>query len=426
MFESPRFVNGMCFNESVTMPDSATGRLTRRLTCRGMYNSTPTYHYNTAFSADSRYLVLGTARNGQSAVLRAELETGELTVLMETDGFGSRGGGNLNGPYAPGPHGGGFTGTKTVLLPASGWVLAGTTRRLLAVHLESGEQKVLLDDIGAESVLGCPGGSPDGTKAYVPYSPEHPDMVAGQVQPDRNYKQALIEEFGGCPTTILEIDIASGDQRKVYHDPVAGCNHVQSCPTDGDLLLIDRDLPPTFAYYGDLCQSPRGHILQLSTGELTPLVPQNEHQFQSHINWNRTGERIYYHGPAKEGHEQPVREGGRVGEMFVGVADRQGRSIWEINFPRYYYGHACTHSTAEAIVSDALVSSDLVTALHYEECDRLGAPRVEILARHDTDWKAMPGQYPHPHCHMSPDGRWLSYNRGESGRCDVYVVCLQS
>jgi hypothetical protein len=413
---------GTTFNESTTFRDTATGRITRKLTSKGAFNSTPTYHYNTAFTEDSRYMVFATARNGQSAIVRAELETGELTVLAETQGFGRFGHGGHRQPFAAGPHGGGFSGTGTALMPRSGWVLATTDRHLIAVHIETLEEKVLIDDIGPEYMLRCPCGNHDGTKAYIPVGPEHPDVVAGDPMPERSFKEAIIDEFDGCPISILEIDIETGDKREIYSDPIAGCAHVQPSPCNPDLVLINRNLPPTFGYYGDMCESPRTHILNLSSGDLTPCRPQNEHQFQSHMNWNRSGDRIYYHGPAKEGHEQPVYEGGELGEMFIGVADTSGESLWEMNMPRYYYGHVSTHTTEEAIITDALVSDDLVTVLHYQETDKNGRPRIEVLARHETDWSAMPGQYPHPHCHMSPDGRWLSYNRAHNGRSDVFVV----
>jgi hypothetical protein len=386
-----------------------------------MLNNTPTYHYGTAFSKDSRHLVLATCRFGQSSLLRADLETGELTVLASLSGFGSCQGGN---PSEPMGGGGGFMATRTALCPESGWVLAVARDSLLAVHLETLEERVLIGKLDRDKTFGVPAGSCDGAKAYVPVSPEHPDVVAGDPQPERPYAQALMEEFGGRPTTILEIDIETGTRREVHHEPVGGTSHVLPNPADPDLILFDIDLPPTFAYYGDNCQSPRAHVLRMSTGEKTPLRPRNKHQFQSHTNWNRSGERIHYHGPAAEGHEQPVRQGGRIGEMFVGVSNLAGESIWEMNFPEYFYGHVSTHPLREAIVSDALVSADLVTAIHYQECDRNGIPRMEILARHNTDWQAMGGQYSHPHCHISPDGRWLSYNCAAGGRTDVYVAEL--
>ncbi|MFW5803488.1 MAG: hypothetical protein ACOCWJ_06175 [Verrucomicrobiota bacterium] len=416
-----RLEKGMQFNESVPTRDTATSRPTRQLSSRGFLNNTPTYHYGTAFTSDSRYLVFTTCRLGQSALIRAELETGELTILKSLPGFGGWKGGN---PAEVFGGGGGFLSTRVALAAASGWVLAATQSQLLAVHVETLEERVLIENLGDDQVFGVPAGNCDGKKAYVPISPEHPDVVAGNLQPERSCDQALMDEFGGRPTTILEIDIETGQCRDAHHEEVGGTSHVLPNPSDPDLIMFDIDLPPTFAYYGDNCQSPRAHILRMSTGEKTPLRPANAHQFQSHTNWNHTGDRVYYHGPAREDHEQPVYMGGRIGEMFVGASNLQGESIWEINMPEYFYGHVSTHATEEAIVSDALVSSDLVTAIHYQDLDRNGCPRIEILARHNTDWQAMGGQHPHPHCHMSPDGRWLSYNRAAKGRTDVYVVEL--
>ncbi len=413
------------WTEAVAMRDSATGRPGWRLTCEGLRNNTPTYHGNTAFSADSRYLLFVTCRAGRSALVRAEVETGELKVLLAVDGYGDYTRGSGGEPWAPGPLGpGGFFCTRISLVPATNWALASGPGQVLAVHLETGEQRTLLSNVDAGWRLTGPAGNASGSKVYVALRPRHPDLRDGTERPSRSYQEAVLAEFGTCPCRILEIDFDSGTTRLVYDDDVGG-NHLLPCPSDEDLLLVDRDLPPTFTYYGDNCESPRGHLLRISTGGLTPLRPRNRHQFQSHCNWNRDGTRIYYHGPAYEGHEQPVRPGGRLGEMFVGVSDLTGASIWEMNLPEYFYGHVSPHTQAEAIVTDALVSSDLVCALHYEDCDCHGCPRIEVLARHANDWGAVVGQARDPHCHMSPDGRWLSYNKAAAGRSDVYVVQLQ-
>jgi hypothetical protein len=98
--------------------------------------------------------------------------------------------------------------------------------------------------------------------------------------------------------------------------------------------------------------------------------------------------------------------------------------IWEHVFAAPYYGHVSVHTRADAIITDGLLTPDLITAIYYEERDAFGAPRIEVIARHGTEWGTIQGQYTHPHCHMSPDGRNVSYNRGEKGRTDVYVVYL--
>ena len=54
-------------------------------------------------------------------------------------------------------------------------------------------------------------------------------------------------------------------------------------------------------------------------------------------------------------------------------------------------------------------------------------PRVEIIARHDTDFTLMPGQYTHPHTICAPDGKHLVFNSARrvifsGGRSDIYAV----
>lgn len=417
--------SGETWNESEVGVDSATGRPMRRLTRLGQFNNTPTYHYNTAFSADSRYLVFVTVRDGGSAIMRAEVETGELTVLYATEGFGGRDRGRSLEPWAPGPLGhGGVISTRTALIPATGWVVASTPAQILAVHIQTREVRVLADGLNQQWCAAVPAGNASGTEVFVPLSPAHPDKDAHLDRPGRAYDQVMIDQFGGIPQRLIGINFETGEQREVFRDDVAGGNHVLPSPVDDDLILFDRDFPPTFNYAGDHARSPRAHVLRLSTGELTPLRPRNRHQFQSHTNWSRDGRRIFYHGPAFEGAEQPIGPGTRLGEMMLGVSDLSGDSVFEMNLPRYHYGHVSTHSQADAIITDGLFSADLVCAVYYEQLDAVGRPRIEVLARHETDWDAVIGQNRDPHCHLSPDGRWLSYNAAARGRSDVFVVRL--
>jgi hypothetical protein len=403
---------GERFNESVELRDSATGRFTRRLTQTGLYTETPAYHLNTAFTADSRYLLLGTAREGHSALVKAEVETGEITVLAVTDGIGLNERWDSSEVWCRGSLGGGYGGVLSAVVQASGWALAVVGRSLRAVHMDTLEERILIGDVGPAHYLGVPNGSMDGTQAIVPRVAAHPDLVRGKPRPERDYMQAVVQEFGGMPTDHLRVDIATQRCEVVFHEDVAGCHHVQPSPTNPDLWLIDRDWPPRFWCGGDDFQTSRLWLLNVRTKDLRPINPLNGNRFQTHTNWNGRGDRLYYHGPAKGGGE------------FAGVADLAGSILWGMVIPNAHYGHACSHPLANVFVTDGLLSADLVTAIHYEELDREGQPRIEILARHATDWKGMQGQYPHPHCHISPDGRWLSYNRAQHGRSDVYVVCI--
>ena len=55
---------GATWNESEFYPDPVTGRTVRRLSSTGRINQTPTYHTNSGFSSDGRYLVFVSVREG--------------------------------------------------------------------------------------------------------------------------------------------------------------------------------------------------------------------------------------------------------------------------------------------------------------------------------------------------------------------------
>ena len=81
---------GQMWNESSVYQDPVTLRKVRRLTSRGLANSVPAYHTDQSFTRDGKYVLLITYREGHTALLKAELETGNLTCLIEPFcGFGS-------------------------------------------------------------------------------------------------------------------------------------------------------------------------------------------------------------------------------------------------------------------------------------------------------------------------------------------------
>ncbi len=385
------------FSESVEMEDQLTGRYTRRLTTSGVINNTPTYHVNTAFTRDSRYLVFGRTNEDESLLLKADVETGELTVVAVSDH--TRGG----------PR---FAGGSLALVQATNSVALALGKSLRLYSLDTLEERILIDDIGPAYRFGHPAGSYDGRTIYVPRVVAHPDLVRGMENP-RDYFAAVVAEYGGMPTTHLAVDVATRQVTELFHEPANGCNHVQICPRDPDLLLIDRDAPPRFSHGGDDGRTSRCWLLRLSTGELIEVRPRDENRFQIHTNWSYDGAHVFYHGR------------GRQGGHYVGVGDHQGRIVWEHHFPGFFYGHMSSDTQRRAIITDGLFTPDLITEIHYEELDSIGVPRLEILAKHSTNWGGVAGQYSHPHPHMSPDGRWLSYNKGEEGRADVYLVRMK-
>jgi hypothetical protein len=370
---------GDVFDESEVFDDPVTSKLTRRLTSGRDFNQTPTYHLNAAFSADSRLLVMATwMRDGDSCLLKSEVETGKTTVLaVLPKGIGER-----------------YTGNNISIVQASGWVLANTGRTLRMCHVETLEERELLALPESEQRFGHPVGSIDGTKVFVP----------------RLSSRVIPHETKDVTTTHLEIDIRTGEAKVLLEDPGCGCNHVVPNPVDPDLLLIDRERAPAWSHGSDDGRTSRVWLLHRRTGRLTEIRPRDGNRFQIHSNWNCRGDRVFYHGTS------------RGGGHYIGAANLEGRVVFERHYPEFHYGHTSSHPREDVIITDGLLTPNMVIAIHYNELDSHGAPRHEVLARHDTVW-TRGQQQSHPHCHVSPDGRWLSYNRGVDGvRSDVYVV----
>ncbi|MHB9025129.1 MAG: hypothetical protein ACYC7E_13310 [Armatimonadota bacterium] len=63
---------GDAWNESSVALDPVTGRMVRRLTVAGC-NEKPTYHTNTAFTADDEFLVFASGRAGRSDIYTVDL-----------------------------------------------------------------------------------------------------------------------------------------------------------------------------------------------------------------------------------------------------------------------------------------------------------------------------------------------------------------
>ena len=81
---------GDTWNESQRATDPVTGRLVRRMTTTGAVNQTATYHTNSGFTADGRYIAFASVREGATWLLRGEVATGELKALWRAPGMGDR------------------------------------------------------------------------------------------------------------------------------------------------------------------------------------------------------------------------------------------------------------------------------------------------------------------------------------------------
>ncbi len=388
--QTPVPAKGTVFNESEWLTDSITGRKVLRLTRNRDFNQTPTYHINTAFSSDSKSLVFATwNKNGESALMLGNVLTGDIKVIAVV-------------PASEKNH---FNGNNVCMIPASKKAAASRGGTQLYVYdLNTLEEKLLYAAEEGYS-FGHPTGSADGKTIYITKMPRY------RPETDDPYKAAF--------SVYYAIDIGTGRIMEFFRDS-SRSNHTVVCPSNPDLLLIDRDLPPKYGSGGDLGKTSRVWLLNIKTKKLTEIRPNNKNRFQIHSNWSHDGKYVYYHGVSQQ-HNFP---GGFTGKPhFIGVADQSGKIIWEHIFPNFFYGHICSSTIKNTIITDGLIFGKLITEIDWQRSDSQGVPVFNVLGAHNSGNHSF-GQHTHPHCLMSPDGKYLSYNKGSRDKSEVYVLTV--
>ncbi|MCC5929398.1 MAG: hypothetical protein JJU28_09155 [Cyclobacteriaceae bacterium] len=385
--QSPIPPKGTVFNESEMLADSVTGRALLRLTQYRDFNQTPTYHIHTGFSADSKTMVFASWNtDGESALMQGNVETGDIKVIA----------------VVPKEDHGHFNGNNICMVPATNMAAAVRGGKLYVYDLKTLEERMLLE-AGDGFGLGHPTGSTDGKTLYVTKMPR--------------YRRDIDDPYPAASSVYFAVDIESGKSKELFRDNSRN-NHTIVCPTNPDLLLIDRDLPPRFGHGGDHGKTTRVWLLNIKTKELTEIRPLNPNRFQIHSNWSPDGKYVYYHGRS-EHHTFPEGFSGRP--HYIGVADQGGKVLWEQIFPNFSYGHISSHTTRNTIITDGLFFNNMISEIFWENINSQGIPDIHILGAHNSGSHTF-GQHAHPHCIMSPNGRFLSYNRGTQYRSDVYIL----
>lgn len=402
---------GESWNESHAYEDELTGRTVRRLTTAGWINQTPTYHTNSGFSADGSALVFASVREGATWIVRADVETGELTALWKAPGTGDRNyihrGMSLTSREVDGR---GVCGNRVCMAPRLQTAVFTVERQLVAVDIRTCRARVLLEDCGDEWIFGAPCVSPDERHVAVCLSSSHPEMQRGAWtltprKPYMDYPHSL---------RILRVPLAgSGEAEILYEHPTpAQSAHCAFCPADGNILYFDLDLPPRY-WCGSDGTTPRIWLLDVADRRVRPLKDRYPGGFQTHQAWLWDGSAMCYHGPASSGGE------------FFGVAAINGDPLWEEVFPdARLYGHNTPDPRRKALIIDGSFSTDRLQWLHWG--DRAGGvPKLEPICLHSTEWGSLPGQYSHPHPLTDAAGRWVSFTAARGGRSDVHVVAVE-
>jgi hypothetical protein len=399
-------VKGKTWNESEVFEDPVTLRRVRRVTKYGQHNNTATYHTGASWSADGDDFVFTSARSGRSFLARCHAPTGEITCLTEpVDGVGHRAelhcADLLRGMVGNGKG----VCMCSLLAPKSRWAVYSYNRTVAAVHIDTLEERTLIADCGPEVLVHPACLTPDETGLILERRPANPELLAGGMR-TKEYADCFPD--GRIRSEILRMPLAGGEIETLFADDEMMPGHIQCCPTDGDLLLLDRNLPHGApADYATRCWS-----LRLSTGKMVPLPPRNKERFQVHSTWTWDGRHVIYHG------------GADGGGWYIGLVEPDGTIYREYLFPKAeHYGHVSAAADRPAIILDGNLTEDLLVWLYYDA----PSPRVEVIARHDTWIRSIPGQFGHAHPQSNPTGKYISFNCArhvwmERGKSDVYVV----
>jgi len=395
---------GSEFNESIVFSDQATGRLTRRLTSHRPSNMKPTYHGMGGFSVDDKYTVLGTWNDDASALVRADIETGDCKVIdraEEGDEFRFKGCGEF--------------------IPQTNWFACENGPRLRIYDIHTAEI-VFSRDYTGKGFLGGAAGTCDGKSLIVIRNDHRFSYVE-----DKDKK----DPYGVLGYSIFLVDLATGREERIFRDEDFKGGHPIPNPCDPNLLLFNRDSPPLFSHGGDYGKTTRDWVLNIQTGKLTEIRPKDPSKFSLHSNWSYRGDHIYYHGGSgdqsiverykEEG--SPYKDGPGTSH-FIGVAKTNGETVWENRYPYMTYGHVSTHRQMNVIIVDNLLAYEYISGIHWEDRNSDDIPRVELLAKHNSTY-APNDQTRHPHCTMTSDGKWLCYNAKFDDRSDVYVVKIK-
>lgn len=393
------------FNESFEFPDEATGRLTRKLTSKRQFNFKPTYHLSSGFSADDQYLTFCTWNEGNgSALVRANIETGDCKVI----------------DYAEPGAGFEFYGDHE-MIPKTNLTVIGYGQSIRIYDILSGEL-VFQKNSDRKGYFGGTAGTCDGRSLMV-------------IRNDYDFSYIRDNEkkdpYKALGYSLFRVDLQSGKEEQIFRDDEFRAGHVIPSPVDPNLLLYHRDSPPNFGHGGDFGKTSRDWILNIRTGKLTEIRPNDPSKFTWHGNWNYKGDHVYYHGPSGDQSMQakykeigsPYKDGPGQSH-FIGVADINGNIVWEKQYPYLYYGHVSSHRQQNTIIIDNLLAYEFLSGIHWEDRDSDDNPVIELLAKHNSTY-ATGAQTRHPHAQITSDGKWISYNAQFDQRSDVYVVKMK-
>ncbi len=374
--------------------DDQSGRTIQQLTCVG--NNVHLYFTENSFDAHKNEIIFRSDRasgidrapheDPRYNLFRMDLDTGEIVQLTdETDPLSASG--NV---------------TKT---PDSRIVVYRAGNKFKRLDTLTGEIAVVYEETGRYT-LGSPSIAPN--RRYIAFT-RNEDIRVPRGPNYAGFKESYYRIKDGR-ITVAYLD-GSG-----WFDAFADTHwlgHFQFCPDDSTIGMFCHEGPWNLV-------TQRIWLLDFASRQARPCFRQDEHDSVGHEFWTQDG-LIFFddRGPGHDGTitsdrtqavavDVPVNQNARA--PFVGLADRHGNVLRQIDLP-YYCNHYHANPDHTVLVGDD--ADDLVLI------DIAATPTPHVLCRHKTSWHTSSA-----HCHptWSWDGSRILFASDYGGRINLYLV----
>jgi oligogalacturonide lyase len=214
----------------------------------------------------------------------------------------------------------------------------------------------------------------------------------------------FVEFFEKQPLSrIVRVEVATGEAT-VVHEERRYMSHINPSPTQPHLMTFCHEGPwPRVAH--------RIWGLNLKTGEIWKIRPQDSGEAVGHEYWLSDGIHLGYHGFP--------RTGSRHGRGFFGAIRWDNEDKVEYNFP--FYSWHFQSNDLDLVVGDGTQASvpdaTPYIMLFKREGETFVGPR--LLAMHRSTFN---DQHAHPHPRFSPDGKHVLYTSDLTGYANMYWV----
>ncbi|MDR1191242.1 MAG: oligogalacturonate lyase family protein [Verrucomicrobiales bacterium] len=383
--------------ERSTYRDAATGATVIQWT-DGWHNNQHLYFTSPSVTADDRWLVFISDRDGQPNLYAIDRRNGAIRQLTANVS------GLLKSYVYPQGSGRGLAKSSPCLDAACNRVFYARDDAFFFTNIDA-------DRDGEELLWKIPNGwvgafnhiSPDGRLLCVPLT----DPRAFADDADNQWTQmrmvAARMEREKLTSRIYLIDTVSGAARLAAETPF-WVTHVQFDPTGSGRIIFNRE-----GFAADSDHPPRNRIWCLDSRAVSgtpcrPLSPEPPGEWRAHENWTADGGGIVYHG-------------GRAGGAFVAARDWGGKLLWETSVAGIQFWHATGAPDGRRIFADQ--PDGFISLLDpFAAAD---GQRVRRLCRHNT---TIENQDAHAHPLVTLGGESLTFTSNQSGRCQVYEVLL--